>query len=97
MTLSAILAQAWRSGGICFFFLRRKPVSGHGLSRAAQPVFKEGASAPEEISYPSVFSSGVIAPFSIVRNPTEIGSENRRGPALPGLKNSTPFRHSILG
>jgi hypothetical protein len=32
-----------------------------------------------------------------VKNPTDTGVENRRGPALPGLKYKTPLCHWIAG
>ncbi len=37
-------------------------------------------------TYPIVSSLGSIPDSEISRNPSDTGSENRRGPALPGLK-----------
>ena len=37
-------------------------------------------------TYPIVSSLGSIPESEISRNPTDTGSENRLGPALPGLK-----------
>ena len=42
----------------------------------------EGGGVP----YPIVSSLGSIPDLEISSNPTETGSENRLGPALPGLK-----------
>ena len=43
----------------------------------------------------------IILPFTavpaIVKRATVIGNRNRRGPALPGLRNNTPSRLSING
>ena len=39
----------------------------------------------------------LTSPCAIVSRPTVTGNLNRRGPALPGLKYSTPSRHSIEG
>lgn len=44
-----------------------------------------------------VMISGRSSPSTISIFPRVTGSEKRRGPALPGLKNSTPAFHSMLG
>jgi len=48
-------------------------------------------------TYPMVSNLASIPDSEISRNPSETGSENRLAPALPGLKKSTPFTHSIAG
>ncbi len=61
---------------------------GHRTGFVKEFVSPNGQPACEidHAAHPSGISSGASTPFSILMRATEIGSLNRRGPALPGFK-----------
>jgi hypothetical protein len=77
-----VCSHVWRS-------LRPAPTAGNS------PAGRD--SEDRRAVHKSLFISAFAAPAATVRYPTVTGRVNRRGPALPGLTNSTPSRRVIWG